>query len=548
MGYNKNENEEHTVLHKLEWGVIAMELRDYQQECVDAVLAAWESGRRRALIAMPTGTGKTVVFSHIIKRRLNQGRALVLVHRDELVQQTLEKLHAIVPEASVGVIKAERDEHNADVVVASIQTLSRQDRLKRIPRSSFQTIIVDEAHHSRAESYMRTLEHFMAFAPDGPCVLGCTATPERHDKLALGKVYQDIVYHASIPSMIRRGYLCDVRGLRVMARVDLSKVRTRGGDYVESELERALISANGVEAICRALLEFASDRKAIIFVPGVEMAHLTAAALREAGVAAAAIDGSMPLTERRELLAKLRSGELQAIANCMVLTEGFDEPSVDCIFVARPTRSRTLYVQMVGRGLRLAEGKQDCLVLDLVGASEDLKLQTLDRITYTDPQKLGGGFLQAERSSNKRLQVEHAIQDLIAMPVALLEQSKFRWLRGSRGYVLVMAGGVIRVEWDENDEMWIGVHTTYLGSTMEIKRANELEDVIDACEDYVKDSGSEILAKANAKWRSQPATKAQLDVLSRWGIELNGSLTRGTASDLIALGKRDARQLAAQIV
>jgi superfamily II DNA or RNA helicase len=525
-----------------------MELRDYQQECVDAVLTAWESGRRRVLIAMPTGTGKTVVFSHVIKQRLKLGRALVLVHRDELVQQTLEKLHAIVPEASVGVVKADRDEHNADVVVASVQTLARQGRLNRIPRTHFATIIVDEAHHSRAETYMRTLEYFMAFDTNGPCVLGCTATPERHDKLALGKVFQDIVYHLSIPSMIRRGYLCDVRGLRVMAKVDLSEVRVRGGDYVESELEQALVEANGVEAICRALLEFASDRKSIIFVPGVRMAHQVAAALREAGVTAAAIDGSMPLTERRELLAKLRSGELQAIANCMVLTEGFDEPSVDCIFVARPTRSRTMYVQMVGRGLRLYDGKDNCLVLDLVGVSEDLKLQTLDKITYTDPQKLGDGFLQAERTSNKRTQVEHAIQDLIAMPVALLEKSKFRWLRGSRGYMLVMAGGAIQVSWDENSEMWVGSHTTYMGSSFEIKRAAELEEVIDACEEYVEDSGSAILARANAKWRTQPATKAQLDVLRRWGIELNGSLTRGTASDLIALGKRDARQLAAQII
>jgi ATP-dependent helicase IRC3 len=525
-----------------------MELRDYQQECVDAVLTAWESGRRRVLIAMPTGTGKTVVFCHIIQRRLKLGRALVLVHRDELVQQSVEKLNAIVPEASVGVVKGDQDEYDADIVVASVQTLSRQNRLNRIQRTHFATIIVDEAHHSRAETYMRTLEYFRAFDPNGPYTLGCTATPERHDRLALGWVYQDIVYHASIPAMIRRGYLCDVRGLRVVAKVDLSKVRTRGGDYVESELEQALVAANGVEAITSALLKFAADRKSIIFVPGVQMAHLTAAALQEAGVAAAAIDGSMPLPERRELLAKLRSGELQAIANCMVLTEGFDEPSVNCIFVARPTRSRTLYVQMVGRGLRPCEGKSDCLVLDLVGVSEDIKLQTLDRITYTDPQKLGGGFLQAERTSYKRIQVEHALQDLIAMPVALLEKSKFRWLRGSRGYVLVMAGGSLQVSWDDNTELWVGVHTPYLGPTIEIKRANELEDVINACEKYVEDSGSAILAKANARWRTQPATKAQLDVLRRWGIELNGSLTRGTASDLIALGKRDARQLAAQII
>jgi len=536
-----------TVLSKLEGG-ITMELRDYQQECVDAVLTAWESGRRRALIAMPTGTGKTVVFCHIIKQRLHQGRALVLVHRDELVGQTLEKLHAIVPEASVGVVKADQDEYDADVVVASIQTLSRQDRLNRIPRSHFATIIVDEAHHARAETYMRTLEHFQAFEPNGPCTLGCTATPERHDKLALGKVFQDIVYHASIPSMIRRGYLCDVRGLRVVAKVDLSKVRVRGGDYVESELEQALVDANGVEVVVESLQKFAADRKSIIFVPGVQMAHQVAAALQEAGVAAAAIDGSMPLPERRELLAKLRSGELQAIANCMVLTEGFDEPSVNCIFVARPTRSRTLYVQMVGRGLRLYDGKSDCLVLDLVGVTTDMKLQTLDKITYTDPQKLGGGFLQAERTSNKHIQVEHAIQDLIAMPVALLEKSKFRWLRGSSGYLLVMAGGVVRVEWDENNEMWVGSNTPFMGPAIEIKRTAELEDVIDACEKYVEDSGSAILAKANAKWRTQPATRAQLDVLRRWGIELNGSLSRGTASDLIALGKHDARQLAAQIV
>ena len=376
---------------------MALKLRPYQAEAISAIEDAERRGVRRPLLGLPTGTGKTVIFAALIRRR--GGSALVLAHRDELLVQATEKIRQVDPAAQLGLVKAEANEVAAPVVVASMQTLARESRLARLPRR-FQTVVVDEAHHATADSYRRVLD----WVDGSPLLLGVTATPERADNASLGEVWDEVVYSRSLLEMIRAGYLVDLRGLRVRLAVDFSRVRVSHGDFVDADAAAALTAADAPAHACAAYLEHAPGRKALLFTPTVDLAHLMAKAFRERGVAAEAVDGTLPLEQRRAILARLRTGETKVVANCAVLTEGFDEPSVDCVIVARPTRSRILYVQMIGRGTRTFPNKRDCLIVDLVGATERHDLLTL-------PQLFGLGDATAleERTVSEALERQHAV-------------------------------------------------------------------------------------------------------------------------------------------
>jgi superfamily II DNA or RNA helicase len=263
---------------------MALELRPYQVEAIAAIEEAERRGVRRPLLGLPTGTGKTVIFAALIRKR--GGRALVLAHRDELLTQATDKIRQIDPRARMGLVKAEVNEIQAPVVVASMQTLARQSRLAQLPRE-FETVVVDEAHHATADTYRRVLE----WTADSPLVLGVTATPERADNASLGEVWEEVVYSRSLLEMIRAGYLVDLRGLRVRLDVDFSRLRVAHGDFVDTEAAAVLTAADAPAHACAAYLKHAVGRKTLLFTPTVELAHLMAEAFREGGVAAEAVDG-----------------------------------------------------------------------------------------------------------------------------------------------------------------------------------------------------------------------------------------------------------------
>jgi superfamily II DNA or RNA helicase len=342
--------------------VSGLDLREHQIQPVEKTLAALKEGAR-ALGVAPTGIGKTVIAAHVISRF--GGRSLTLIHREELVEQTLDKLR-MVGLSDLGVVKAERDETGAQHVVASIQTLAHAQRRQRLGRD-FALVWTDEAHHAAAPSYLSTLDDLGCFPHphdqawgNRPALFGTTATPDRLDKLGLASIFDKIVFEIQLLSMIRAGYLADIIALRIVLPIDLDGVHVRGGDLVESELAAAYERVDAPRRIASAFAEHAATRKAAVFVPGVKLAHATAAALRERGFVAEALDGSMR-DERPAILARLASGETQIVTNCQVLTEGWDSPSVDCIVMARPTQSRALYQQIVGRGLRPYPNKANCL-------------------------------------------------------------------------------------------------------------------------------------------------------------------------------------------
>jgi superfamily II DNA or RNA helicase len=342
----------------------AVVLRPYQVEAVariDAELAA----NRATLLLLPTGCGKTIVFCEVIRRAVARGeRALVLAHRGELLDQAAAKLRA-AGIARVGVEKAEQRADGEPVVVASVQTL-RGRRLAEIAPDAFGLVVVDEAHHAPAKGYRAVLRHFSAAK-----VLGVTATADRLDGKGLGAVFDSVAYEYSIRDAIRQGYLAPIAAKRVHVEgMDLSRVRTLAGDLNQGDLARALMSERCVREIAHPLCELAGDRKTVVFAVNVAHAEAVTAVLNSQRRSCARwLSGDISDAERRQVLADYRAGRFQFLANCALLTEGWDEPSVSCVAIARPTMSRALYTQMVGRGTRLYPGKRDLLVLDFVGNS-----------------------------------------------------------------------------------------------------------------------------------------------------------------------------------
>src|SRR5213592_196337 len=247
--------------------------RPYQHEAVAALLAAAARGVQRPLLVLPTGTGKTIVFALLVQRR--RGRSLILTHRDELIQQAVDKLHLVDPTLRLKVVQAARDEHTTPTVVASVQTLSRRPRLTRLV-PDFQTIVIDEAHHAPAPTYRRILEYCRAWQPDGPLVVGVTATPERGDRHSLREVFDRIVYQKTLLEMMQAGYLVDLRAFQVLLQADFDALRTQQGDFVDAELETLLLAANAPAQVLAAFQAHAADRKALLFTPTVALAYAMA--------------------------------------------------------------------------------------------------------------------------------------------------------------------------------------------------------------------------------------------------------------------------------
>lgn len=506
-------------------------LRPYQEAALEAVSQAEARGVRRPLVALPTGTGKTIVFAALARQR--GGRALILAHRDELIQQAADKMMMVDPAAEVGIVKAERDEHSAPTVVASVQTLARPARLARL-RPDLRTVVVDEAHHATAETYGRILEHVGAYRGDGgPLTLGVTATPERADGTPLADVWEEIVYRAEILTMIRQGYLADLRAVRVQLEADLDAVHTRHGDLVTGELEDALLDAGAPRHAADAYLEHAKGRKALAYTPTVRLAHETAEAMQDRGIAAEALDGTTPLDERRAILGRLRTGETRAVANCGVLTEGFDEPSVDCILIARPTKSRPLYTQMIGRGTRPHPGKRDCLIIDLVGCTSRHQIVMAHDLFGVEPSAVGDGETLGEAVA--RIEGEREAEGrLVAKTVDLFASRELHWIESdSRRFVLSLGDAGLLVLWTRDLQSWTAEHVTRDRQRSEIVTGLDLGYAQGCAEDYARGLGAGALVSRTARWRREPATEKQVAALRRWRVPIREGLTRGEASDLL---------------
>ena len=346
---------------------MGQELRPYQQQARDRIHAEWDAGHTRTLLVLPTGTGKTIVFASVAADQVRAGdRVLILAHRGELLEQAADKL-----QRSTGLVSAvEKAESTCldswfRVVVGSVQTLQRTARLERFPQDYFGTIIIDEAHHAITDGYRRILDYF-----SGAKVLGVTATPDRGDMRNLGEVFDSLAYEYKLTDAIKEGYLCKIMAQTIPLKLDITDVGFTSGDYSLGQLGTALDPY--LEQIAAEMAQRCKGRKTVVFLPLIKTSQKFRDLLNAYGFRAAEVNGQSE--DRREVLADFDAGKYNVLCNSMLLTEGWDCPSVDCVVVLRPTKVRSLYSQMVGRGTRLAEGKTDLLLLDFLWMTDKHEL------------------------------------------------------------------------------------------------------------------------------------------------------------------------------
>lgn len=407
-----------------------MKLRPYQQEARSSIQKEWQEGKKRTLLVLPTGCGKTIVFSKVIEDRVRMGeRVLVLAHRGELLDQASDKL-----EKSTGlktaVEKAEKTSLGSffRVVVGSIQSMQREKRLSQFPPNYFDTIIIDEAHHCISDGYQRVLSHF-----EDSNVLGVTATPDRGDMRNLGTYFESLAYEYTLPAAIKEGFLSPIKALTIPLKLDLTAVKQQAGDFSSRDLGTALDPY--LYQIADEMVKHCANRKTVVFLPLVKTSKKFRDILNERGFRAGEVNGDSK--DRVEVLEDFENDKYNVLCNSMLLTEGWDCPSVDCIVVLRPTKVRSLYSQMVGRGTRLHEGKEELLLLDflwhterhelchpahLIASSDEVAQKMTENIEDAGEQGLALDLEEAEVQAEKDVIAER--EEALAKQLAEMRRRK----------------------------------------------------------------------------------------------------------------------------
>lgn len=527
----------------------------YQAEAIDATFEAWERGVRRPALVLFTGAGKTVVFAHVAAQFIRDTdgergrRVLVLAHRDELIRQAVGKLRSIAPHLSVGVVKAGENDVDAQVIVASVQTLAQRSRREQIRDVGL--VVVDEAHHATAESYLNVLDHFGCFGDDihgGALALGVTATMERSDGVALGQVWQEIVYERDILWGIRHGYLADIEPWRIHVEdMDMSGVRSTAGDYRAGDLGVAFEDSSAPQAIVKAYGEHSPDAQGVAFTPTVATAHLLADVMSAAGIGARAVDGDMSQAERDAVMGAHAAGEFQVLTNCMIATEGWDSPTTSTVVIARNTKSAPLYKQMVGRVVRRdpVNPTKRAVLLDLVGVGDTHSLvggNTLGGIDVADGETL----MEARDRVDAELLAEETdpvaierrkIERIRSETMDLFHGSRFVWGKTVRGVRFISCGQegyVILVP--EASGSWA---VATLGRRKDGKSTwieREIPDLSYAMvwgEEWAERNGDEVLNTRARAWRTKPATQKARALADKLRVIYEPDVRGGVLADLI---------------
>jgi ATP-dependent helicase IRC3 len=538
-----------------------LDLRSYQSEALQRVYQAYKNGKRRVIVSLPTGTGKTVVFAHFPRFFQMKKRLLVLAHREELLLQAREKFLHVDPELKVGIEQsASRAPADAKVVLASVPTLGRAQgtRLRQLSPEDFFLIVVDEAHHAVAPTYRRIFEHFGLFDRNTRRYLvGFTATPRRGDKQGLGAVFEEVCYARDLREMIAEGYLCPITGWRVHSDASLDQVRIRHGDFVENQLAEVVNTSERNNLLVTAYRKYAAGRRAIVFCVNVAHAMDVCQAFTALGIRTSAVWGGMAREDRRKQLAQFSRGDIDVVTNCNVLTEGFDEPRVDAIIMARPTRSKLLYAQMVGRGTRRHPDKANLEVIDIADNSKAHQLSGLNDLFNLPPELDLGG--------SEALKTERLIEDLTDRypwidisrihtpadvkfaaeridfwnfdpPAELSDFTRHNWHAVPGGYRLLLKGGEsVLVESNLLDTWSVQLKSPSIG-LRPLSRVTELESAIYFADNFVSSErpDSERLISRDAPWRDGAPTDKQIEVLGRNGIIAPPELTRGQAAQMIS--------------
>jgi len=550
-----------------------LRLRGYQRDVLDRIEGElYGDDSQRFACVLPTGAGKTVVFSWLARFWNEQWHARVgypyrtlpdtvciLVDRDELVDQTLDKLHQVAPHLTMGVVKAERNELDSHIIVASVQTLRRDRRLAQMPPVGL--VIVDECDLAAAPGYIKVLERLGCFEPRGTKAIGFTATLSRQSG-NLADVWEKVPEGCryDILDMIRDGWLVDVSGRRVTVDgLTFDKVQLRGGDYAAGSLSEALTSSDAMRVTADAYMEYAADRSGIVFTPNVESAFTFRDEFRERGLSSEVIHGAMPKDERRDLMRDARSGDVQVVVNCMVMTRGTDVPIASCAVIARPTLSPSLYVQMVGRVLRPYPGrvggstelartpKKDALVLDLAGASEAHRLATLADLTSRRILSIPEGESLSRVALKEVINQNPLLQDYIldSYQVDLFGLSQARWLQTYKGIWFIMTRDDLFFLWPDKDpdRYKVGSRPVHKkggswiqeGADFYVAKDWAEQEAMRVDNQNVLNGGARLASRA-ASWRQgrNTATVGQLNHAMRIGLkDFPEGMSKAGMSDLI---------------
>jgi len=531
-------------------------LRPYQQEALDSILLNSANGINRQLVVLPTGSGKTVIFSHLPIIKKDVLPMLVLAHRSELLEQAKSKILASNPTLTVEIEQAERKAGYADVVVASVATLGRNNtpRIEQYPKDYFNSIVIDEAHHAAAPTYRRIIDYFSA-----NFLLGVTATPQRSDSTRLIDVFQEIVYYKTIQDLIKQGWLTPLVGYRIKTNTDITNVDIRNGEYAQDQLEEAIDTPERNAHIVATYLNLANNEKTIIFASGVKHAENLALSFTKASIDAKVIVGTTPREEREKILDDFSSGVLKVIVNVGVLTEGFDEPSLQAIILAKPTRSTLLYTQIVGRGTRLYEGKEHCKIIDIADTTLGKKPIGLPTLLGLPPEfdLQGQSFTdvakkfeelenfcpgEAVRVLNPQdIELAYTRINLFMPPPpnpTVLEYSKLVWAEvGENDYYLGVANGEsLRIHADALSRWNVTLKNSHTKEVKLLGMTETMREAFARSDKWVQNnrSSSISLLDSSAAWRADGPTDAQKKTLKRIGVPVTSDMTKGMASQIIS--------------
>ncbi|KAI1450149.1 P-loop containing nucleoside triphosphate hydrolase protein [Annulohypoxylon stygium] len=561
-------------------------LRDYQEECIQSVLASVKNGHKRLGISLATGAGKTVIFTQLIDRikphSEEASQTLILAHRRELVEQAARHCTNAYPHMTVEIEMGNMHASGtADITIASIQSINSGERIEKFEPDRFKLVLVDEAHHIVAPQYLRTLEHFGLDRKDddSPTLVGVSATFSRTDGLRLGAAIDEIVYHKDYVDMIGDKWLSDVVFTTVETKVDLSRVGSAAnGDFQTRELSRVVNTKQVNEVTVRSWLAKAPGRKSTL-VFCVDLAHVDGLteAFRQFGIDARFVTSETPNVERSNLIDAFKRQEYPILVNCGVFTEGTDIPNIDCIIIARPTRSRNLLVQMIGRGMRLHPGKADCHIIDMV-SSLATGIITTPTLFGLDPSEL------VEKASVKEMQRLKASREIAESPPArkvtftdydsvldlIADTSGERHIRSisqnawvqvapqkwilsgpSRTYIRLEKGSTPE---DNNEYVAWEIRALPGGSSKskspyakprKLLQASTLIDAVHGSDRYASEKYPHYLISRYQQWRDGTPTDSQLEFLNRVrgeGEKLGPTdITKGKAADMITKLRHGAR-------
>jgi len=579
-----------------------MALRIYQQECLDSIISEARGGCLKQVVVLPTGSGKTHIFAQLPSLIRDKGKkTLILAHREELLLQAKNKLLEIDPTLKVEVEMAEQriDEGSlfgeVDVVLGSVQTLGRagSKRIEKFNPNDFGLVICDEVHHATSKSYLNIFRYFGVLKGEEhgnkKLLLGVTATPNRSDHVGLDTVFDKIVYTYPLRKAIQDGFLCDIKAFTVATKTDISGVHTSMGDFQEGELGEAVNTEERNKLIVDSYRDIAPDSKAIVFCVNVEHTKFLTEYFKRAGIKAEYVLGETEKDVRKKVISDFKENKIKVMLGCGVFTEGFDEPSIETVVMARPTKSSVLYMQMAGRGLRLCEGKDHLKLIDLVDNTGKNSIMTLPNL-FGIPKTLKG--IKGKKITEVAAKAERLFEVYPDYPLDEIEDwsdenidkiikevdifakaeldteikaySKYAWERYGEGYRIKFPDteGVREIltiqtnmlyQHEVRLETLVEVSPSYMNGwskwgkkgTQVLGQFNTVESAIKEGDSFISTERSQFrnIYSQNAAWRVQLATSAQLNLMRKFHIPTPKNLTKGQASILIgsAMNERNKR-------